>query len=53
VWSHLPTPAELLGARVARGWQPIPSALASGPEVLGYARCLTEPGHSQGCTKQV
>jgi len=39
VWDHLPTPDELLDARIARGWRPVPSSLAAGPEILGHAAC--------------
>ncbi len=39
-WDHLPTAAELLDGRVARGWTPTPSPMRDGPRVLGYAACL-------------
>jgi hypothetical protein len=41
VWDHRPTPAELLEARLARGWTPTPTRTRDGPVVLGYAACLT------------
>ena len=37
VWSEMPTPDALLEDRLARGWRPLPSALATGPVVLGFA----------------
>lgn len=43
MWSEAPTAASLLDARVARGWRPLPSALAAGPTILGYAARLTTP----------
>lgn len=39
VWDHLPTPAELLAARLARGWRPRATVLREGEVVLGYAAC--------------
>jgi len=44
VWDHRPTAAELLGARVAEGWTPTPSAVRGRHEVLGYAACIFENG---------
>ncbi|HEX2571360.1 MAG TPA: hypothetical protein VH877_17510 [Polyangia bacterium] len=44
VWDHRPDAAELLAARVARGWRPTPTALQDGDRVLGYAACLVERG---------
>ena len=40
IWDHLPTHRELLDARLADGWEPTPSLLRAGPEILGYAACL-------------
>jgi hypothetical protein len=42
VWPHRPTPAELLEARVARGWAPTATATRDGDRVLGYAACLVD-----------
>jgi hypothetical protein len=42
VWDHRPDAAELLDARVTRGWRPTPTALQDGDRVLGYAACLME-----------
>lgn len=39
VWGHRPTAAELLEARVARGWEPTPTETRDGAVVLGYAAC--------------
>ncbi|MBX7221379.1 MAG: hypothetical protein K1Y36_15625 [Blastocatellia bacterium] len=39
VWDHEPTDAEILEARLAQGWQPTPSPLKTGDEILGYAAC--------------
>lgn len=41
VWNHEPTANELLDRRLSRGWQPTPTATRSGPQVLGFASCLT------------
>jgi hypothetical protein len=30
----------LLEARLARGWEPTPSELTSGPAILGHAACV-------------
>jgi hypothetical protein len=32
-----PTADSLLAARLARGWQPTPTATRDGPEILGHA----------------
>jgi hypothetical protein len=40
VWDHLPSAAELLDARLARGWTPTPTATRDGDKILGYAACL-------------
>jgi hypothetical protein len=40
VCSEKPYPAELLKARIAKGWRPTPTALQDGTKVLGYAACL-------------
>jgi len=37
VWKHRPSADELLAARVAAGWRPVPSALRDGAQVLGHA----------------
>jgi hypothetical protein len=42
VWDHRPTDRELLDARLARGWKPVPSGLKGGDRVLGYAACVVE-----------
>ncbi len=42
-WDHVPTAAELLAGRVARGWVPTPSPMREGPRVMGYAACLALP----------
>lgn len=39
VWDHRPTPDELLDARLARGWVPVPTALKEGNVILGHAAC--------------
>ena len=39
MWDHLPTAEKLLQARLERGWQPTPSMLQTGAEILGYAAC--------------
>jgi hypothetical protein len=46
IWDHEPTPAELLGRRLARGWRPLPTATRAGDVVLGYAACLVN-----GCSR--
>ena len=40
IWSSRPSVDALLQDRVARGWRPIPSQLATGFEVLGAAAVL-------------
>jgi hypothetical protein len=45
VWDHLPTPQELLEARIARGWKPTPSAMRDGDQILGCAACLWSPAN--------
>ncbi|HZS03429.1 MAG TPA: hypothetical protein VFD58_01020 [Blastocatellia bacterium] len=40
VWDHRPGAQELLEARLGEGWQPTPSLLRGGEQVLGYAGCL-------------
>ena len=40
MWDHEPTADELLEARLADGWEPTPSLLASGATVLGFAARL-------------
>jgi hypothetical protein len=37
IFDHQPNAAELLEARLARGWRPTPSHLKEGERVLGYA----------------
>lgn len=44
VWDHEPTAPELLSARLARSWAPIPTGLQDGEQVLGYAACVWKPG---------
>jgi hypothetical protein len=40
VWDHSPTPDELLEARLARGWEPTPTAMQDGgDQILGHAAC--------------
>jgi hypothetical protein len=39
VWTHRPSADELLEARLARGWQPTPTATRDGPQILGHAAC--------------
>jgi hypothetical protein len=40
VWDHKPSADEMLDARVARGWEPTPTGLKDGAQVLGYAAVL-------------
>ncbi|MEO8295527.1 MAG: hypothetical protein ABI613_08440 [Gemmatimonadota bacterium] len=40
VWPERPAHQAMLNARVARGWRPTPTALKTGPAVLGYAACI-------------
>ena len=42
ILDHQPGAAELLEARLARGWRPTPSLLKDGERVLGYAACVVE-----------
>ena len=42
ILDHQPTSAELLEARLARGWRPTPSQLKDGERVLGYAACVVK-----------
>jgi len=44
-WDHRPSARELLDARMARGWKPMPSALKDGDRVLGYAACVVTGEH--------
>ncbi|MDI1481606.1 hypothetical protein [Polyangium sp. y55x31] len=48
VWDHKPTAAEMLEARLARGWTPTPTATRDGPVVLGYAACAVSRISSPG-----
>jgi hypothetical protein len=48
VWDHRPGPAELLAARVERGWTPTPTAMKDGERILGYAACLVRPKPAEG-----
>lgn len=41
MWDHAPSPAELLDARLKRGWIPRKTVLREGEVVLGYAACAT------------
>jgi len=45
VFDHAPSAAELLSARLARGWRPTPSALREGARILGYASCVVSVEH--------
>jgi len=45
VWDHRPSAAELLEARLARGWRPTASELKGGARVLGYAACAVTVPH--------
>lgn len=40
IWDTCPTAHELLQRRLLEGWQPTPSLLAEGEQILGYAACL-------------
>jgi len=40
VWDKLPSAQDLLDARLASGWQPTPSHLKDGEQVLGFAACV-------------
>jgi hypothetical protein len=37
VYDHLPTPDELLDARIAAGWTPTPSSTVNGDVIEGFA----------------
>jgi hypothetical protein len=39
VWDHAPTADELLDARLASGWKPVPTATRDGDVILGHAAC--------------
>lgn len=39
VWNHAPSADELLDARLARGWTPLPTATVDGDVILGHAAC--------------
>ena len=44
MWDERPDADALLTARLARGWQPTPTATRDGPQILGHAACLaTKP----------
>jgi hypothetical protein len=45
VFDHAPSAAELLQARLARGWRPTASGLKGGDRVLGYAACAVSAEH--------
>ena len=45
VFDRAPTAADLLQARLARGWRPTASALKEGARVLGYAACVVSAEH--------
>jgi len=40
IWDHEPDARSLLERRIARGWQPMPTAMRDGDVVLGFAACL-------------
>jgi hypothetical protein len=40
IWDSRPTADELLQRRLLEGWQPTPSLLADGEQILGYAACI-------------
>jgi hypothetical protein len=42
VWDHVPDADEILQARVDEGWQPTPSSLCGGDQVLGHAARLVD-----------
>ena len=42
ILDHHPNAAELLEARLARGWRPTPSRLKEGERILGYAACVVK-----------
>jgi len=39
VWDHAPTADEMLDARLAAGWTPVPTATVDGEVILGHAAC--------------
>ncbi len=39
VWDHLPTADEMLDARLAAGWVPVPTSTREGDVILGHAAC--------------
>ncbi|MFN7946685.1 MAG: hypothetical protein U0Z53_15140 [Blastocatellia bacterium] len=39
MWDHHPEAQELLQARLAEGWLPMPSLLRSGDRIPGFAGC--------------
>jgi hypothetical protein len=43
VWDHRPTADELLDARVAAGWTPVPTSTVDGDVVMGHACKLPLP----------
>jgi len=44
VWSYEPSADELLQARLARGWEPTPTAFKDGERILGHAAgCRVRP----------
>ena len=45
VFAHAPSAADLLAARLARGWRPTATALKAGDRVLGYAACAVTGEH--------
>jgi hypothetical protein len=45
VFAHAPSAADLLTARLARGWRPTASALKGGDRVLGYSACAVTGEH--------
>jgi hypothetical protein len=40
VWDHRPTKDELLDARLEKGWQPTPTTLREGEQILGFTSCV-------------
>jgi hypothetical protein len=42
VWPHRPSADELLERRLADGWNPTPTRLQTGPQILGHAACLSD-----------
>jgi hypothetical protein len=39
VWDHAPSADEMLDARLARGWEPTPTGMQGGAQILGHAAC--------------